>query len=748
MKRHKPSIKPPIKPSITSSLGPAKEAKLLVDAQRFVRQENYTQALHCYHQLNREGADPKIAKYIQACQMQLLRRCLKQDKLALFVETRKSYGWKEHLALPLARMQGERALAALAGQGNGVDAMLAACSLEKDLKTALQSLRKLPQYKEMAEGWICLLKGNLVLAQAAFDAAKEKTPYAARIGHALIDLKKGDISRAQRSIAPHIRAFLTRRFPKLSQAMQWNDKENSDAAFRQLFHASRAKIEAGLNQHANFLSNDKKGWFNLRLGDQLLLERKGVPSTRVFTYWQNALKMNPLLNIDVAKRHFLTASFSNYARLCEEKWRDLCELLEKHAPEDLHAFLSYLSQLPDARLPLLPVSAFRAKEESPHGDQGWLLSAPSSNFYLLFCRLIAQRLSTFDQCLQLPVEVVPEKLPIFFLTLDALRENALPIWDNEDWKNLESLLPLLDSAYGENLHYLKARYAIARVMGDGHAMRSTMYRRLLQDPGQRQILMPRYVAALFQGVLKEWMMRKSKKSFGKVSVKVVLQESTQQDKIFEELTQLHQKFPDDYDMIRLILVCQYEQTKAGGRVIAHTGHLSRQLTSILHCQFILDTEGMQKTVLSSLPKWEDLQGYPEAQERWLQLVCDPLLQNEKKWQAAIDHLSEEELHTMLKNIETRGERLLPSSFVNAFSKKHGATAYTKYHEGLQLLRSSSSSSDMERALDMFSECEDDFDRDHKDFASMSATLFVYTACHEMEEVSDPLSFILKALDLT
>lgn len=740
-----------------ASIDLVKEAKCLADAKRFLAQENYTQALHSYQQLVREGAAPEIAQQIHLCQMQLLRRYVKQGKNELFVTARESYGWKDHLALPLARMQGEEALKKLTEEDNAIDATLAACTLEKDLKLALTQLRKLPLYKEMAEGWICLLKGNFSLAKSAFDIAGEKVPHAARVGHALIQLAMGQKDEANKSLET-FRPLLSRCLPKFSQEMGWKQATTSDGLFRSLFYASSEQIAAALKQYKTLLSNQEKGWLFLRAGDLLWMKqqksRKDIQWNLILSYWSDAMYTHSPLRMDVAKRRMILANKCEFLDTASE-WKNLCTLLEQLDKQKLDDYLTYSAQVSHCDFIPIPIKTFYTKSSHLRKKQKWILSAPPLSFYLLFCRQITHQLRYFDQAVQIPRQLTPQDLPALFNMVRNDDDESF----NWDWKDLEECLALLDQTHMKEPLYLKMRYTIARLTNHAEQILLTLYNDLLQDPSQKDLLMPHYLTAFFKelndlegptridatpkkelslkNIFTFFKSRSSKHSLGER-----LRQSPKQADRLEQLKQFHQKFPNDYDVTRLMLLCQYDASEVQNQLITHTGHLPRQLVHLLRCQIMVDTGESQKAVLSVLPNWNECQGNPEAQERWLQLALSPLLESEERWQMILNDLPLEELHLMLKRIEARGENV-PYNFIATLAEMH-TTPYATYHGALSILRNDLSiGSDV--AIQGLS-CYEDYcnEKNHPDYASASATYYLFSTVsilkNEEEEEEDMDSF--------
>lgn len=744
---NKTSPKAPSKKSKTQlNVDLVKEAKYLTNAERFLKQENYIQALDCYRQLLREGADPAITEQIHFCQVQLLRRYAKQGKADLFTATKASYGWKDHLALPLARMQGEASLRKLTEEASSIDATLAACTLEKDLKSALMQLRKLPLYKEMAEGWICLLKGNFPLAKQGFDLAKQKIPYSARMGHAIRALLIGQKEEADALLEP-LRPLLSRCLPKLAEAMHWGQVISSTALFRPLFYSSSEEIETALKKYKGLFSSQEKGWLSLRAGDLLWMKQqnnhKEIQWSLILSYWSDAMRANPLLRADVAKRRMILSEKCEFLDTPSE-WKSLCMLLEQIDKKNLDDYLTYSAQLPDSHFISIPLEAFYTKSSHIRKKQKWILLDPPPSFYFLFCRQIAYRLRSFDRAVCIPPQLTSQDLPALVSMIEVNEEECFFKWSSED---LESCLSLLDQTHRKEPLYLKTRYALARLTNNAEQMRGAVYQDLLQDPSQKDLLIPYYLKAFFKElrdfeeltVTDTLLEEKRLKSPSSKPLGCILRQSSKLSERVEQLKQLHQKFPHDYDIARLMILCLYDDSEAHNQWIAHTGHLSRQLAHLLHCQIRVDIGESQETVLSFLPEWKECKGSPEAQERWIQLLFSSTLASKEKWDMPLKDLSAEELHILLKRLEARGE-IIPFSFMMRLREIHKEPC-TAYHEALCMLRKQEVAP-AEDAVEALSRYEEHCDRtDHPDHASVAATYHLFSAYLAIQEEGNKDHFL-------
>lgn len=721
-------------PSKKTLAPPPSPHKLLLDAQRFMQQANYTQALYCYRQVYQtkspETASCEIAEQIHLCQMQLLRRFARQGKEEQFITARQAYGWQEHFCLTLARMQGHAALKALATLNQGLDSELASCSLEKDLKTALMRLRRIPLYKEMAEGWICLLKGDLDLARHAFETAAHKVPCAARVGSILLALVKGDCSTAEQALQP----IHTHACPQLAQAIR-HATSSFDKEFRSLFYSTSSQIESALQSSTlKRMPKCMQGWLHLRAGDLLWSEHQTHDDTlwtRISTHWTRAEELHPALAIDVAKRRLFLAYKELPSFLVKHPWQHFCQLVHDNDPKQLEAYLRLTAHTQESDLPPIPLCAFLNVTENK--AQPWLLKNPPPPFYLLLCRLIAQQLRCIEHALQVPAFTRGEAIQ--FICRQLVNEEEYSEENAESairafmlWQGVQEVLPDLDQTYIHNPLYLQARYVIARTLNDAATMRSITYWHVLTCPEQKNILLPRYMAALLQELSQECQDEASS------CLEMHLHQSNDHVEILAELKALHEHFLDDYDVTRLLILCQDDDNDMHQRVVTHAGHLSGILATLLYCQLLIDTKMPCKAVLEALPKWEACQGNPAAQERWLHITISSLLQSEQMWGPALNSLSVDQLHLILKRIQAREPTPLPIELIEALRQNALFEPYIRYHESLNLLRSSSAHDDRDKALAQLEQYLCQSNGDHPDAASVISTLRVYTAAIHLEKM--------------
>ena len=235
------------------------------EADRAFDQGNLNRALSLYRDLDSKGSDPEISKRIGRCHSLLLRKYWRQGKAEEFEQLAGGSVSPLFLQLPCAKLKGREALQALVGTTPNPTAKLAQCNLQSHLKTGLLELRQMENFKEVAEGWLALTKGDFDKALQLFHQAEGVAPVEAKIGEGIAFLLKGDIQKANMRLA-HLRPFAATRFPVLNKVMGWDGSAETSGLLLQhyLMNASLEELEA---VERSSLPHHKalKGWVSLRI---------------------------------------------------------------------------------------------------------------------------------------------------------------------------------------------------------------------------------------------------------------------------------------------------------------------------------------------------------------------------------------------------------------------------------------------------------------------------------------------------
>ena len=271
------------------------------DAQQFLEAGSVNQAIRLFQKLKETHAHEADVG-LKKCREFQKRKFWRNGDVKEF---QKLTAKDSRYMLPLARLQGESSLRQVIKEGSEVDALLAECSLNMDVKRALLQMRRVPELKCIAEGWMAFLKGDYELSYDCFLKAKEAQPERAKIGMGLVSVCLNKVEEAEEAEEPEasfskVRFFAEQRFPHFSSFVNISGKGEKlpaeAAKLHQYLQAEDVKeVTAALLSSKTVV----KGWLSLRVGDLLFKNKKYKEAEK---YWERAFQIDSNLSIDYQKR--------------------------------------------------------------------------------------------------------------------------------------------------------------------------------------------------------------------------------------------------------------------------------------------------------------------------------------------------------------------------------------------------------------------------------------------------------------
>lgn len=610
-------------------------------ADRFFEQGHFVQALRCYRELDPDLNDSEIVDKVKQCTTLLLRKYWRQGKMEELERFARDSGIESLIALPLARMKGEEALKTLAS-AETPSALLARCSAQPDLKQALLELRRAPEFKELAEGWMALAKGDAEKALLLFRQATVKAPVQAKIGEGVALLSLGKRGEANQCLAP-LRLFAAARFPILHQAMGWHETQevHGDLLQHYLFHAPLEELQAvknsSLPQHKML-----KGWVSLRIGDLLYAQRKGngLPKP-VIAAWKEAGNIRESLREDVLKRLFLSSFDERERESPCDAFFQLHRFLMKASAAKAGAFLDYVT------CSLEPSPSLWLEPEDLRNDGEWELSPNTPSLQFLWLSILCRgRLNPFVYTLAIPV--VAETL------LD------------EKWEWWTSFFNDLDPFYLDRDDYLACKHLIAKINGKADYERECLGRRMLLNPLRQE----------------EWMSRYARNLHILRAKNCLDTESTRQ-----QFKQLLAQFPQDFDLLRFSILLE-DGVPWMDQVQKHAAYLSEPFLAALKMQLAID-HGWKLTQIRPLFLAASLYGRDqEADRRFIAALLTPELKMPKKELGSIiqriapDDVSK---HRLFSHIYNHTWKSVPISLLKTWKPSGNSSWMVHYHMALNHL---------------------------------------------------------------
>ena len=416
-------------------------------AFRSLKQGDFVRAKILLEKLLNQG-DRSVQNSYNLAKEELLRRYWRQGKVD---ELQTEAGDSSSLVLAIARLSGKESLQEMANSSHK-DAFLAKLSLEPSLKTALLQMRQMPGWKEMAEGWLSLLKRDLVKARESFTLAIAYHSQRAEIALFIVDALEGNISNQELLKLPVLR------FPGVSRLLERKKRVSSLLCFGSFEELEKILCSLTSSQ------KEEKGRIYMRLGD-LEYVKKNERSKAVF-YWHKAEGSYPALRLDRLKREFI--SFYR-----QDDWKDC----EKLFSEYFHALYRKDKKLSGSFL----------KE---------LLRSTSSEFYAT----LPTPLFSENQQKWLTSEVPPEVLLFMGAKKCAVMNGVLvlKIISNEECKDSELTFFFneflkAESYFFEDEFYFTVKSQFAFIARDYKERRKALARLIEIQPFLLQEKMPEYV---------------------------------------------------------------------------------------------------------------------------------------------------------------------------------------------------------------------------------------------------------------
>lgn len=631
--------------------------KLTADAARFSLQGNFTQALVCYKQIDSLQPTELIRQKMRECQEQQLRKFWRQGRADEFKRTAQQLGAQEALELVLARIQGHQALSSLAQTLQGPAAKQAYCALQADVdvKAALLALRQLPDLKELAEGWMALLKGDIERAKASFSIAKDKAPVQADIGHGVALLAQGDLSAAASSLA-RLRPFAARCFPAIAAAMGWGDRD--EEARRKLssclFTATLEELR--LTERTMLPTQTAlRGWIWLRIGDYLWQNK--ATKDQACNAWRKAEGFNRDLFIDAARRLFLASLNGDSDENPNNLFRDLYGAIAKKSLTEASDFLEYLVYHSDVRAVLSHRTIRRLST--------WQLSPALPALQFLWFKMIYE-------------DRIRDLVPLFFLPKISVERLLLL-----EWKEFEELFSVLDPCYGEQELYLCYKFEVARLFQKRTIMRQTLFTRLRGNPFLKEELLANYV---------------------KVALPMVRSPDSSElkDEVAQEVALLRELFSNDYDLIRLAILTRKSSELFHEQVVAFAPYLSEPLYGALRFQLAID-QGWGLARCRPLLPSAALRGVDkEADWRMFSALCTTRMnfpKAELKKILVVLAPDSDTKHRFFSTLARYDEVVPPHSLIEEWQKQAARDWRPQYHLALYCL----GKGEYEKCLDIFEE---------------------------------------------
>jgi hypothetical protein len=608
-------------------------------ADHFFAQGHLVQALRCYQGLDPDLNDSEIVDRIRQCTTLLLRKYWRQGKVEELERFAREQGLEPRIALPLARMKGEAALKALASM-DSPSALLARCSVQCDLKQSLLELRQEPEFKEMAEGWMALAKGDAEKALLLFRQANVKAPTHAKIGEGIALLTLGRRQEANQCLTP-LRLFAATRFPKLHDAMGWHETHDvqGDLLHHYLFHASLEELQSVKNsplpQHKAL-----KGWVSLRIGDLLYAEKKsrGLQNS-VIASWNEAGCTREFLKGDVLKRLFLASFDKGERKSALDAFFGLYGFLMKASTAKAEAFLDHLTRW------LEPSPYLWLEPENLRKNKVWTFP-PTPSLQLLWLSLLCRGpLHPFNYSLVIP---------------DVSKMQST-LGENWEWWN--AFFSTLDPFYLERDDYLAYKQLIATMYGQRAYVQECLCRRILLNPLRQQEWMSKYARNLH--VLR-------------ATDQLEIEQTRRQLKL------LLAQFPQNFDLLRFSILLE-DGIPWMDQIQRHMAYLSEPFLAALKLQLAVD-QGWKLTKSRSLFLAASLYGRDqEADWRFIAALFTPKLGISKKELAdIIQRIAPDDIskHRLFSQIYDHTVKPVPTSILKKWKPSRNSCWMVHYHRAL------------------------------------------------------------------
>lgn len=611
------------------------------DALRFFAQGNYNQAIRCFRQYDPKGSNPEIVKQIRHCLISLARKLWKQNKTEEFSKIISELNSHEFMSLALARLRGNNALSAFAETKQDLDGLLATCFLQQDVKSGLLMLRKSPEMKYIAEGWIALIKDDNQRAVELFAQGKLTAPKQADVGTGVALVCKGNYLEADKYL-DCLRPFAGRCFPLLSKIMGW---QNSDEI--QINEMSNINIHLPLDALLALektIPNTRKSALALvvlRIGDHFALNGK----KEALSYWSRAESLDPKLKLDVLKRRFQAAISDrcDFDIMPSKAFILFYNQLKKHSEADAADFIHYL--VFDSLSSVCSLLDFEdlLNEYKPLTAN---LASPQIKLLCLslFCDQILSKLKKVN---------VPE-------------ENTERALINTTWSGWLKFFEVLDPLYSMKEHYLNCKLSMAQVLKEHDAVRQIAYALLCLNPHLVEEILPIYISASIPAE--------------HLSIKEFHQNAARHAEIIGEIRVLRSFFPRNFDLLRLSKIGDAEKSEK--QLDSFEKQLSEPLYEVLKLQFAIDRGDSLPKIKKIVPKSSLLNISKEADWRLFAALSSKRFNYPKKTllellqRVAPDSTTKHEFFIKMRQ---HGYGLPASSIIQQWMKKDKLDWQPYYH---------------------------------------------------------------------
>jgi hypothetical protein len=674
-------------------LEPDLKNKLLKLAENLFQQGSFTKALEYFQQVQNSSVvkNADIQAKIETCYNLLLRKYWRQSKLNEFENLIHQMGIRESLNLPLARMKGPQAMQEAASQSTHIHAKLALSSLQGNLKNSLLFLRQQAEFREIAEGWLALLKGDSIKALSSFTEAKLKKPVHAHIGEGIGFLTQQNFIKAQQHLM-NLKPFANKFYPALAKTMKWDSSDSTHSHFHPvplLDYLHSDSIDK-LKSAAISLPKGQSslgGWLWLRIGDHLWSQFKKQEAIKA---WMKAKDNNKRLAIDVLKR-FLFANLRSKDDLgidIEQVLQTLYLCLMDKSPKEAREFVEYL--VFDENIQAIDPPSIRSNNE-------WCIPSPTLELQLLWLHLFFS--NTVNGLLK----------ACFLKSLPSVLVKTYP------WNEWESLFRTLDPAYSDKEIYLKYKFGLCKLFEQKDIARKTAVQLLQINPHLKEEVLPDYVKLALEFAFSN-----------DAAVKAA---------VSDEVNALQRSFSYDYDLIRLSILTGTTTIGWKQQLMPFSCHLSEPLFAALSLQAAIDARAPASFCCSLIPDERLFNLDQEADARLFYALSHPHLRLAKaKVTQYFNHLAgdTEKKHKLLSRIEATNELVIPYTLIKAWQSKDRRSGYPDYHLGLYYCFNKK----FEESLDAFEIAEERLHRDAPEKFRAEATLernrYAFMQCMPLE----------------
>lgn len=645
------------------------------DALRFVAQGNYNQAIGCFKQYDPKGSNPEIVKKIKECRVSLARRLWKQGKIGEFAKIISELDSNVLMSLALARMCGDSTLRAFAETRQDLNSLLAACSLQQDVKSGLRMLRKHPDMKCVAEGWLALFKGDYQHAIELFAQGKSTASKQADIGMGVALLCSGDLIGADKYLNC-LRPFSELRFPLLSQAMGWQIAEDG-----QMREAAKINIHLPLKE---LLTQEKtihvsqkpaQALIALRIGDHLAL----IGNNEALSYWNKAENLDPQLKLDVLKRRFQASindrcdfNISSHDAFVQF-YNRLKKHLETNAVDFIHTLVFNSS---------FTVNSCLTFDNFFNEYKPFTKGRDLVQIKLLWLSLF------YDQ-------VLNKAKKVLFLNGEEVEDiclNGIP------WLEWVEFFENLDPLYSTKELYLNCKLAIAMILKEHDAIRRITYALLQLNPHLVEEMLPIYISAALQ--------------YPKHDV-------VNHVEMMKEIKALRTFFPRNFDLIRLWKIVDTETLE--NQLDSFKTQLSEPLYEVLNLQHAIDRGNSLSIIKKMIPESSLLNISKEADWRLFAALSDKRINYPKK--SLLELLQKlapdsEAKHEFFINMRQHGYDSPAFSIIQQWMKTNKTDWRPYYH----MMHYYSSENEKHEFIKMLVETDQKITQDAREYAEIRSTM--------------------------